>query len=68
MVKSRGSNSNLHFVRSEVLAFGQNDGSGYSGSVPGNVQRSDAVRITNDWVASVAMADPVNWSLTIPIK
>ena len=32
-----------------------------------NDQRSDAVRITNDWVASVAMADPVNWSLTRPI-
>src|SRR3984893_16376306 len=30
-------------------------------------QRSDAVRITNDCVASVAIAGPVNRSLTIPI-
>src|SRR5450432_4707661 len=29
--------------------------------------RSDAVRITNDWVASVATAGPVNRSLTRPI-
>src|SRR3984957_517351 len=30
-------------------------------------QRSDAVRNTNDCVASVAVADPVNWSQTSPI-
>ena len=30
-------------------------------------QRSEAVRSTNDCVASVAVADPVNWSETSPI-
>src|SRR6266851_5103488 len=38
--------------------------------MPGNddvPQCSDAVRITNDCVASVAIAGPVNRSLTIPI-
>jgi hypothetical protein len=38
--------------------------------LPGNDginQRSDAVRITNDCVGNVAVADPVKWSELIPI-
>src|SRR5712664_85665 len=51
-----------------VLAFARTTLEWWKRFVPDeNDQRSDAVRITNDWVASVAMADPVKWSLTSPI-